>query len=171
MLKGNAVLLRAVELADKDKIYHWENDTDQWPISFTTKPFSSETIAQYISNDAYDIYTTKQLRLMICLLDETVIGCIDLYEYDPRNQRAGIGILIDKAFRRNGYALEALRILKVYAFETLFVNQLFVNIDDYNQSSIALFEKSNFKTAAVLKNWNKKNSHAFNDVLVMQCFK
>jgi diamine N-acetyltransferase len=171
MLKEKMIVLRAVELTDKSIIYNWENDSEQWPISFTSKPFSSETIEQYISNDAYDIYTTKQLRLMICLLDQTIVGCIDLYEFDPRNQRAGVGILIDKGHRRKGYALEALNGLKIYAFETLFLNQLFAYIDDHNYRSISLFEKSNFKSASVLKNWNKKNSQTFNDVVVMQCFK
>ncbi len=171
MLKGKTISLRAVELSDKSIIYNWENDPAQWPISFTSKPFSSATIEQYISNDAYDIYTTKQLRLMICLSDKSCIGCIDLYEFDPRNQRAGIGILIDSAHRRKGYAMAALAVLKVYAFETLFLNQLFAYIDDYNSSSIALFEKSNFSSIGRLKNWNKKNSQYFNDVVVMQCFK
>jgi diamine N-acetyltransferase len=168
-LKGKKVILRAVELSDKAIIYRWENDTDQWPISFTTKPFSSETIEQYISSDAYDIYTTKQLRLMICLSDNTPLGCVDLYDFDPRNERAGVGILIDKHRRKMGYAQDALHALKTYAFNTLFLNQLYAYIDDYNEKSITLFQKSGFQKTSTLNAWNKKSSHVFNDVFVMQC--
>jgi diamine N-acetyltransferase len=169
MLKGKKVILRAVELSDKSIIYRWENDTDQWPISFTTKPFSSETIEQYITSDAYDIYTTKQLRLMICLSDNTPLGCVDLFDFDPRNQRAGVGILIDKYRRKMGYAQDALEVLKTYAFETLFLNQLYAHIDDYNEKSIALFKKCGFQQIGILNVWNKKSSQEFNDVVVMQC--
>jgi diamine N-acetyltransferase len=171
MLRGEKILLRALELSDKSIIFDWENDVEQWSISFTTKPFSSETIEQYISNDAYDIYTTKQLRLMIILPDNTIVGCVDLYEFDPRNLRAGVGILIDKRHRKLGYATETLQLLKLYAFETLFLNQLFAHIDEHNTKSIVLFEKSGFIKNAILKNWNKKNSKEYNDVFVMQCIK
>jgi diamine N-acetyltransferase len=169
MLKGKKVILRAVELSDKSIIYRWENDTDQWPISFTTKPFSSETIEQYISSDAYDIYTTKQLRLMVCLPDNTPLGCVDLFDFDPRNQRAGVGVLIDKYRRKMGYALDALEVLKTYAFGTLFLHQIYAHIDDYNEKSIALFQKSGFQQIGVLNAWNKKSNQVFNDVIIMQC--
>ncbi len=169
MLKGEKVILRAVELSDKAIIYRWENDIEQWPISFTTKPFSSETIEHYISSDAYDIYTTKQLRLMICLLDNTPLGCVDLFDFDPRNQRAGVGILIDKHRRKMGYAQDALQAIKTYAFNTLFLNQLYAHIDDYNEKSITLFQKSGFQKSGILNAWNKKSNHVFNDVIVMQC--
>jgi diamine N-acetyltransferase len=169
MLKGKKVILRAVELSDKSVIYNWENDTDQWPISFTTKPFSSETIEQYISTDAYDIYTTKQLRLMVCLPDNTLLGCVDLFDFDPRNQRAGVGILIDKHHRKFGYAFDAIEVLKSYAFDSLFLNQIYAHIDDYNEKSIALFQKSGFKQTGVLNAWNKKSNQVFNDVMIMQC--
>lgn len=43
----------------------------------------------------------RQLRLMIELKAENlVIGSVDLFEYDPHNNRAGIGILIDDAYQR-----------------------------------------------------------------------
>ena len=52
--------------------------------------------ASYISiENERDIYLDKQLRLIIVsLIEEKVIGCIDLFEFDMRNQRASLGILI-----------------------------------------------------------------------------
>jgi diamine N-acetyltransferase len=169
MLRVSDIILRAVELADKNYIYQWENDTDNWPITYTSKPFSSHTIEAYLREDTYDIYTTKQLRLMLVLKDGTVLGCVDLFDFDPRNMRAGVGILIDKQYRKQGRASEALGLLKQYAFNTLFLNQLYAYIDDHNHGSIKLFENNGFKKSVVLKQWNKKENKVFNDVFVFQC--
>ena len=42
-----------------------------------------------------DIYEVKQLRLVICVSEnDKAIGFIDLFDFDPKNQRVGIGIVI-----------------------------------------------------------------------------
>jgi diamine N-acetyltransferase len=170
VLKSNQIILRAVELSDKDHIYRWENDTDYWPVSYTTKPFSSSTIEQYISNDAYDIYTTKQLRLMVeHIHDQQIIGCIDLFDFDPLHRRAGVGVLIDKAYRQMGFATKSIELLCQYGFNNLNLNQIYAHIDDHNHNSIKLFENCGFVKNAQLKNWNQ-HSGQFHDVFIFQKF-
>lgn len=68
---------------------------DLWEVSDTLTPFSLFTLKKYIETCHLDIYTTKQLRLMIERLDtNTRIGLVDLYDFDPYHQRAGVGIMI-----------------------------------------------------------------------------
>src|ERR1700741_62691 len=117
-LKGNNVCLRALEQSDIDVLYKWENDTSIWKVSGTLAPFSRFTLEQYLLNAHQDIYTTKQLRLIIepvsPLLSAAEVkpaGCIDLFEFDPHHKRAGIGIMVEEAFRGNGFASEALELL------------------------------------------------------------
>ena len=170
MLKGNAIYLRALDDEDLDLIYGWENNPDVWHLSNTVSPFSKKNIKEYLQQAAMDIYTTKQLRLIICLFDGNLpIGCIDLFDFDPKNLRAGVGILIAPSeMRQKGYAFDALNVLKNFCKEHQNLHQLYCNIESDNHSSIALFEKAGFFKSGIKKEWNRVAS-AFKDELFYQC--
>jgi diamine N-acetyltransferase len=151
------IRLRAIEKSDLEYIYNWENDPSNWSYSYTYTPFSKDVLKIYIEQAGQDIYTSKQLRLMIDLEDNgniKTIGCVDLFDFEPRHQRAGVGILIgDLANRKNGYASEALKQLVAYAFSTLNLNQLFCNIAVDNAASLALFTNHGFSIIGTKKQW------------------
>lgn len=175
-LTGNQILLRAIETSDIDLLYTWENDTDNWKVSNTQTPFSRHVLTQYMETAHLDIYTTKQLRLIIAehhtasgpLKEAKAIGCIDLFDFDPNHLRAGIGILIaDSNDRRKGHASEALTLLINYCFELLNLNQLYCNIGIDNESSILLFKKHGFEITGVKKSWIRAGN-SFKDELTLQ---
>lgn len=144
MLEGNKVRLRPIEPWDVDKILEWENNSKNWRVSNTLVPFSKELITQYI-NSAQDIYATKQIRFIVTEVDSlSAIGSLDLFEFSPKHQRAGVGILIEEAYRGKGYALEALSLIDSYALEVVGIRNLFCNILQDNESSQALFEKAGY---------------------------
>lgn len=66
-LEGSLTRLRAVEPADVELLYTWENDPAVWAVSGTTEPFSREQIERFISRqlEGGDLLRTGQLRLMI----------------------------------------------------------------------------------------------------------
>ena len=66
-LEGRLTRLRAVEPADVELLYTWENDPAVWAVSGTTEPFSREQIERFISRqlEGGDLLRTGQLRLMI----------------------------------------------------------------------------------------------------------
>lgn len=168
ILKGERIKLRAIEPSDANLLYEWENDTTVWHVSNTITPFSREVIKQYLLSAHLDIYTTKQLRLIIETENKNAIGCIDLYDFNPLHLRAGIGILISAAeHRRKGYADEALNILINYAFNTLNLNQIFCDIGVENTGSIALFQKHKFTIVGTKKKW-VKNGKSWGDVHFLQ---
>ncbi|TRZ69558.1 MAG: N-acetyltransferase [Bacteroidetes bacterium] len=157
ILKSKRLLLRAVEPADIDLLYQWENDPRIWRVSNTLAPYSRFQIEEYVMNVQNDIYSSKQLRLMISRhsmdIHDAVIGAIDLFDFDPFHLRAGIGILIRDEFRKNGYASEALEILIHYAFDILNLRQLYSNITPENTASISIFEKYGFERCGIKKDW------------------
>jgi diamine N-acetyltransferase len=54
-------------------------------------------VKQYLENAHQDIYEAKQLRLAICQdQDFPALGLIDLFDFDPKNNRAGVGIVITR---------------------------------------------------------------------------
>ena len=81
------------------------------------------------------------------------IGTIDLFDFDPVNKRAGIGIMIIKQDQRKGYATEALQMLINYCFNTLKLHQVYCNIIADNLASMNLFKKAGFTVAGIKKEW------------------
>ena len=165
-LQGKNLTLRAMEPNDIDIMYKWENDPDIWKYSNTVSPFSRFHLEQYVINSHCDIYTDKQLRLMITDQEKNTVGCVDLFEFDPKNRRAGIGILIAGEHRKKGYASETLEIIIHYARSILNLKQLYCNISENNKISINLFKKKGFVKTGTKNDWRLidnewENEHFF----------
>jgi diamine N-acetyltransferase len=170
-LRGKNISLRAIEPSDLDVLYQWENDTDTWNVSNTQTPYSRFVLEQYIASAHQDIYSVKQLRLMICENGGKPVGSIDLFDFDPNHLRAGIGILVAaKEDRRKGYASEALELLMDYCFSLLNLHQLYCNILIENEASVLLFQKHGFKITGMKKQWVRENDQ-FKDELLLQRLK
>jgi diamine N-acetyltransferase len=170
LLTGSRIKLRALEDADLEFLYRWENDTSIWDVSETLSPVSKYILKKYLENIHKDIYETKQLRLMIQLIKEDMpIGTIDLYDFDPLHRRSAVGILIaEKDERKKGYASEALSILILYCREVLKLHQLYCNISSDNKSSLELFQQSGFEISGNRKDW-KWDGKKFMDEHFLQC--
>lgn len=158
-LKGQHIYLRALEPEDLEFVYAIENNEEIWEVSNTQTPYSRFLIRQYLENAHQDIYEAKQLRLAICLLNSDIaVGLIDLFDFDPKNSRAGIGILIQKEEdRTKGIGTEALQLLIQYAFNQLQLHQLYANIGAENSRSLQLFSKFDFQKIGIKKDWNRIN--------------
>lgn len=160
-LKGEKVFLRALEPEDLEFVHKVENDENIWHLSSTQTPFSRFVIRQYLENAGVDIYEAKQLRLAVCISDnQKAVGLIDLYDFDPKNSRAGVGIVIyDTENRHKGYGSEALRLLVNYAFSHLNLHQLHASIEMSNEASISLFTALGFEFSGIRKEWNFQNGN------------
>lgn len=164
-LKGENIYLRALEPEDLEFVYQIENDENVWEVSNTQTPYSRFLIKQYLENAQQDIYEAKQLRLAICLQsNQQVIGLIDLFDFDPKNSRAGIGILIqNEVDRGNGFGNEALSLLITYAFKNLNLHQLYANIASHNQISKRLFNNFGFEKIGIKKDWTYYNGTFYDE--------
>lgn len=170
LLENPTIRLRAVEPEDAEIIHNWENNTQNWQVSNTLTPFSYHTIRQYAENASQDIYENRQLRLMIILKeDNRAVGAIDLFDYDPFHQRAGVGILINnKEDRGKGYASLSIEILKKYAFNYLHLKQLYCSIGDDNKKSLELFKSLGFSVCGIRKEW-LRTFDGWIDEYMLQC--
>lgn len=172
ILENELVRLRALEPRDVDIIYDWENDTDVWQVSNTLAPFSKNIINKYVNSSHQDIYEAKQLRLMIDARDigsnPLTVGTIDLFDFEPYHNRAGIGILIgNEKYRNKGYASSAIDIMIEYCFKVLALNQVYCNINANNEISIKLFQSKGFVISGTKKAWTK-TGHQYHDEHFMQ---
>ncbi|HKL33484.1 MAG TPA: GNAT family N-acetyltransferase [Tangfeifania sp.] len=155
-LQYGKITFRPLEPEDIDLLYQWENNMEIWEMSNTKTPFSRYILAEYIKNSHKDIYEIKQLRLIIQNKEDRPVGAVDLFDFEPYHQRAGVGILIHKTEDRNqGYATDALKALSDYSLNVLGLKQLYANISEDNRQSISLFEKTGFEKTGTKTNWLK----------------
>ncbi len=170
-IQGENIYLRALEPSDLETLYKWENNPAIWSASNTLVPFSKFVLEQYLVNAHEDIFTTKQIRLMVCLKNAQPIGTIELFDFDPQHNRVGIGIMIDSGTENKGYATEALTLLIKYCFETILVKQIYCNITASNEKSLHLFKKLSFLEIGLKKQWIKTGQNKFEDEWMLQLVK
>lgn len=168
MLQTSRIFLRAPEPSDIEFLYLFENDTTLWPMSLSITPFSRDVLRQYLENATTDIYVARQLRLMICQQGtQTVMGTLDLFDFEPLHRRAGVGIAFAQPFRGQGYGVEALQLLETYAAQVLHLHQLYCCVALGNTSSLNLFRRVGFQEIGCRKEW-LKTSDGWLDVVDFQ---
>ncbi len=175
LLAGDKVYLRRLRPDDLDFLYRWENDPEVWRWGdcgeydsscrrSAAERFSRDELRKFIENQQHDIDATEQLRFMICRNSppceggvavgttdgvvasaDSPVGMIDLFDYDPVNRCAGVGIIVcNEADRRRGYASEALELVAGYAERELGLRRIWCVVEAGNLPSIALFRKHGF---------------------------
>lgn len=142
--------LRKLEPTDLPFLYQWENDASAWADGANHNPLSQQDLRNYIESTTGDIYRDGQLRLII--EDEATLGCIDLFDFDPRNRRAAIGMYIAPEHRGKGVGKEALRLLEQYAFGHLNLRVLYAVIATKNIACTTLYRNTGY-TSSPLPSW------------------
>ena len=161
------VTLRRPKLLDLDQLLLWENNLDNSLYSDNPIFYTKEQIEQFLTSDQ-DIFLDWKIRFMIDSSDSP-IGCVDLFEYDIVNSRAGVGIFIDEKFRNMGFGTKALSLLKSICMKDYFISNLHVSILYTNKESIQLFERAGFTKNGVKENWIRTENSML-DVWFFQCF-
>ena len=151
---ADKIYLRALELDDLEFLFEIENNRDFWEISYTILPFSKYYLEKYIKESNLDIYLEKQFRFVISLENKVPVGLIDLFDFDPVNHRAGIGIFIMNTYRKKGYAVESIKLIEDISKEDLQIHQLYVNVGIDNKISLNLFRKLGYLEIGIKKDWN-----------------
>ena len=171
--------LRKIEPSDLPFLYQWENDVTMWADSDTHNPLSRHDLHQYIENTTGDIYRDGQLRLIIedndatqrllnttqqllnttqrllntTQLSPSILGCIDLFDFDARNRKAAIGMYIAPDARGKGVGKQAVQLLEDYAFGFLHLRMLYAIISVHNTPCSRIYEQMGYTPSSVLKDW------------------
>ena len=168
-IEGNLCVLRALEPDDLDAMYGWENDTNSWRVSGTVAPFARHVLSRLIDEQQFDIYATRQMRLVIESRETGErIGAVDLFEFDPQNLRAGVGIIITPPYRKQGFALDALKTLERYVSDILRLHQLWCSVSADNEASLQLFRKVGYVECGCRKEWLLTTSGAVDEILMQK---
>ena len=151
------IRLRKIEPSDLPYLYRWENDASAWADGANHNPLSQQDLRDYIASTTGDIYRDGQLRLIIEQSPMTndqlpiTMGCIDLFDLDPRNRRAAIGMYIAPEYRGKGVGKEAVRLLEQYAFDFLHLRVLYAIIATQNITCTALYRHAGYNPSPLPK--------------------
>ena len=152
--------LRKLEPSDLPFLYQWENDASVWADGANHNPLSQQDLRDYIESTTGDIYRDVQLRLIIeerqmvnNLVQTATIGCIDLFDFDPRNRRAAIGMYITPEYRDKGVGRQVLTLLESFAFNHLNLRVLYAVIATNNDPCSALYRSAGYMPSSVLPAW------------------
>ncbi|MBQ5914327.1 MAG: GNAT family N-acetyltransferase [Alistipes sp.] len=159
--------LRALEPEDIELMYGWENDMQIWRVSGTVAPFSRHVLSRLIEEQQFDIYATRQMRLVI-EHDGQAVGAVDLFEFDPHNRRAGVGIIVDSQHRAQGLGHDALKALEQYARQTLHLHQLWCSVTVDNEASLKLFRKAGYVECGLRREWILTSDGALDEILMQK---
>lgn len=171
MLENETHRLRAMEPEDTDLLFAIENDSKEWWIGATMNPIGRAALHNFAAGQ-HDLWRDLQLRLMIETREDSpqTVGAVDLYQLDPRNRRAGVGIVISKEHRGKGHALISLELLGQYAFEHLGLHQLWAEIPGTHDASLSVFEAAGFSRSGELRDWIRHGDR-WVDAFCMQCIR
>jgi diamine N-acetyltransferase len=141
---GN-IRLRPIDDHDIELLMIWENNPEFWHVSDRTGPYTREQIAAFIE-DCRDLRHSGQLRWMIVDHEGEPLGALDIFDYDPKSNTAGLGILIALAEdRKKGYAGDALKALLQFYKKEKSIRSFRSLVYYDNVPSLRLFRKCGFK--------------------------
>ncbi|MDQ2794348.1 MAG: GNAT family N-acetyltransferase [Bacteroidota bacterium] len=161
--------LRALEPDDLEFLYTLENDPTIWGVSDTLAPVSWHALREYLEHASADLYVVRQLRLVVTTeISGPAVGVVDLFDFDPLHQRAGVGITILAGERKNGYARQALELLKNHARNALRLHQIYATVGSDNVASLRLFEAAGFREVGTRRAW-LRTAAGWQDAVEWQC--
>lgn len=156
-----------MEPEDLDLLYQIENDKNLWGVGTTNVPYSRYVLHDYVANSSGDIYTDKQVRLMVDCQQQTV-GIVDLINFSPKHCRAEVGMVLMPSHRGKGLGKTILQELAQYAKTILHLHQLYAVIGEDNIPAIRLFTKVGFSSGRILSDWLFDGTNYQNAVLMQR---
>lgn len=164
------IRLRAIEPEDLDLLYRIENDVELWNVGTSNVPYSRYLLHEYVANAKNDIYTDRQVRMMIENKEGKVVGIVDLVNFDPSNHRAEVGLIILNEYRNQGYGTTVLYKIADYALRILHLHQLYAYVDIENKISMKVFKKGGFNVSSEIKDWLFDGQKYRDSVLLQRLF-
>lgn len=174
------ISLRALEPADIDVLYELENEQSLWPSSNTHTPYSRFTLEQFILSTQNDLYLDRQLRLVAVEEQEdslentsgknkqTVVGIVDLCNFNPQHNRAEVSIAILKEHRHKGLGKDTLSALIDFTRQNLRIHQLYAIVSVGNTTAQQTFKAAGFKLSATMRDWISSDRDSWTDAQLWQ---
>lgn len=168
-LKGADIYLRCLSGDDVHEDYvSWMNDKEINKYMETRhKSWSVEEIKDYVNLQNVSM---DQLLLGIFLSSGQHIGNIKLGLINTTHSLASISLFIGSRNNQGkGYGIQAINLLKTYAFDTIGLKKLTAGMYADNIASLKAFLKSGFQLEGIFKNHYELSNGKRTDIFQVGC--
>ncbi len=145
MIYGDRVRLRAIEREDIPTFVRWFNDPEVRQYLLMYEPMSKMKEEQWIESLARSDDFLFAIEAGVG--EQWIhIGNVDLHHIDWKNRAAGLGIALgEKDYWGQGYGTDATRTMVGFAFRTLNLHRVELEVFDFNPRAIRCYEKAGFQ--------------------------
>ncbi len=149
--KTERIIIRPVGIGDGESLFTYRGDPETNKY-LSLIPHTVEDVEEFISKTSNEINVPGTWFQFIIIEKATneLIGDIGIHflETDSKNKQVEIGYTLDKRFRGNGYAFEALSVIIDYLVNSLNKHRIIASIDPANIDSIKWVERLGFRKEA-----------------------
>ena len=150
--QGKKIRLRAIEPGDAETFYQWNQDSQRNAnLDFIWPPTSLASVQAWAASEAQRKFENDAFRWVIEDLHGTPVGSIDTHHVSPHDGVFSYGVDVAAAYRRQGYAREAIWMVLRYYFEELRYQKVNVVVHSDNPDSIQLHEALGFQLEGRLR--------------------
>lgn len=150
-LIGTKIYFRALEPDDAPLLVAWVNDPEVTrTLELFYRPRNLQAEREFIES----VNKSAQDVVFAIVVKETdaVIGVAGLHRINFKERHAVFSIFIgEKSEWGKGYGTEATALMVGYAFDTLNLNRVSLQVYEYNQRGIRAYEKVGFVREGVLR--------------------
>lgn len=142
-LVGERIYLSPQNVEDYEKYAEWLND-------FCVTDYTGRSYRMVSLERAKEMISTPKdecvQMAIVQLSNDELIGQMGLYEINSINRTATLGIFIgNDKFRNNGYGTEAIKLLLDFGFNYLNLNNINLDVIEFNERAIKCYQKCGFK--------------------------
>lgn len=142
-LIGDNIYLSPRSAEDAETFTEWLNDfetTDYLGRSGTLTTREGER--NYLESNS----SPEATFVIVTIKENKMIGTVSLEKINSINRTATLGIFIgDKDYRNKGYGTEAIKLILDYGFNYLNLNNIKLDLMEFNERALKCYEKCGFK--------------------------
>ena len=172
MLKGELVILRALEEEDAYELIKYVNDIEILQYLTLYRPLSLQDELEFIRRVREEMKQNRSFSFAIVDKEANkLIGTIGLHNVDWISRNAELGIAIwKKEYWGRGYGTDAMKLLLYYGFTFLNLHRIWLRVYSFNKRAIRAYEKIGFKMEGTLREHVFKNGR-YLDIHIMGILK
>lgn len=151
MLSNEQIVLRPLKIGDEALFFQWRNNLEYIRNTKSFRLPKTEGLeSEWVNQNMTD--TTNKNVIFIIEHEEMAIGFIQLTGIDWISRNCYFGIAIcEKEYRSKGFAHVSMHLLFDYAFNHLGIHKISLEVTDFNQNAIQLYEHFGFEKEGTLK--------------------
>jgi len=151
-LTGRRAHLRGPRADDADALFTLFSDPEVMRY-WSRPPMTVRAEAEGLIDEIVESFSTRAgfNWMVVQPEDDTVIGTVALFRFEPRHRRAEIGYSLRSDYWGQGLASEAVTVMLDWAIRTLGLHRVEADIDPRNEGSRKLLARLGFASEGVLR--------------------